>query len=103
MLAAPVFRIVGYVASAPLGVGGAVRKARPLMSVAAVEKSKAEQFGERTFQIINDAGLALMMSVGHRTRLFDIMSTLAASTAAELAESAGSSASATFASGLARW
>ena len=38
------------------------------MSVAVSEKSKTEQFSERTLQIINHAALALMMSIGHRTR-----------------------------------
>ena len=32
------------------------------------EKSKTEQFSEKTLQIINHAALALMMSIGHRTR-----------------------------------
>src|ERR1700754_4216241 len=56
------------------------------MSVAAGEKSKAEQFGERTFQIINDAGLALMMSIGHRTKLFDTMADLPASSVGDIAK-----------------
>ena len=38
------------------------------MSVAVSEKSKTEQFSETTLQIINHAALALMMSIGHRTR-----------------------------------
>ena len=56
--------------------------------VAAVEKSKAEKFSERTLQIINDAGLALMMSVGHRTGLFDTMARLPPSTVSTIAEAA---------------
>jgi ubiquinone/menaquinone biosynthesis C-methylase UbiE len=59
------------------------------MSVTAVEKSKAEQFGERTLQIINDAALALMMSIGHRTKLFDTMANLPASSAADVAKASG--------------
>ena len=59
------------------------------MAVAAVEKSKAEQFGERTLQIINDAALALMMSIGHRTGLFDAMADLAPSSVDEIARAAG--------------
>ena len=37
------------------------------------DQSVAEAFAERTLQIINDGALALMMSVGHRTGLFDTM------------------------------
>jgi SAM-dependent methyltransferase len=59
------------------------------MAIAAVEKSRAEQFGERTLQIINDAALALMMSVGHRTGLFDTMAGLPASTVRAIAQTAG--------------
>ena len=59
------------------------------MSVVAVEKSKAEQFSEKTLQIVNNAALALMMSIGHRTGLFDTMADLPASTAGSIAEAAG--------------
>jgi SAM-dependent methyltransferase len=59
------------------------------MAVVALEKSKAEQFGERTLQIINDAALALMMSIGHRTGLFDAMADLAPASAEEIARVAG--------------
>ena len=59
------------------------------MSVAVSEKSKTEQFSEKTLQIINDAALALMMSIGHRTRLFDTMADLPASSAARIADAAG--------------
>jgi ubiquinone/menaquinone biosynthesis C-methylase UbiE len=58
------------------------------MAVATLEKSTTERFSERTLQIINDAALALMMSVGHRTGLFDCMSTLPASTLAQIAAAA---------------
>ncbi len=37
----------------------------------------------------NEAGLALMVSIGHRTGLFDTMATLPASTSAEIAVAAG--------------
>jgi len=53
-----------------------------------LDQSPAEAFTDRMTQILNDAGLALMISVGHRTRLFDVMSTRAAWTAVDLAESA---------------
>ena len=59
------------------------------MSVVAVEKSKTEQFSEKTLQIVNNAALALMMSIGHRTGLFDTMADLPASTAGGIAQTAG--------------
>ena len=59
------------------------------MSVAVAEKSKAEQFSEKTLRIINDAALALMMSIGHRTGLFDTMAGLPASTVGTIAQTAG--------------
>jgi len=70
-------------------VGPAVRASEDAMAVAtAVEKSKAEQFVERTVQIMNDAGLALMMSIGHRTSLFDTMAKLPPSSVSAIAEAA---------------
>jgi 2-polyprenyl-3-methyl-5-hydroxy-6-metoxy-1,4-benzoquinol methylase len=59
------------------------------MALAVPEAPAAENFAERAFEIINHAGLALMLSVGHRTGLFDIMSTLPASSAAAIAAAAG--------------
>jgi SAM-dependent methyltransferase len=61
------------------------------MTVATLERSPAEQFGERTLQIINDGALALMLSLGHRTGLFDAMAQMPPSTPAEIAGAAGMS------------
>jgi hypothetical protein len=33
----------------------------------------AEEFAERMLRTMNEAALALMVSVGHRTGLFDVM------------------------------
>src|SRR5438105_6224159 len=38
---------------------------------------------------MNEAALALMVSVGHRTGLFDVMSGMPAATSAEIASAAG--------------
>jgi ubiquinone/menaquinone biosynthesis C-methylase UbiE len=59
------------------------------MAVTATEKSRTEEFTERTVQILNDAALALMMSIGHRTKLFDTMADLPATTAAGIARASG--------------
>jgi len=49
----------------------------------------AEEFAERMLRTMNEAALALMVSVGHRTGLFDAMAELPAATSAEIASAAG--------------
>jgi 2-polyprenyl-3-methyl-5-hydroxy-6-metoxy-1,4-benzoquinol methylase len=58
------------------------------MAIATLDKTVADRFNQRTLQIINDAGLAMMMSIGHRTGLFDSMAHLPPSTAAQIAKAA---------------
>jgi SAM-dependent methyltransferase len=58
------------------------------MAVATLDKSAAERFNERTLEMVNDAALAMMMSIGHRTGLFDSMAHLPPSTAAQIAKAA---------------
>jgi 2-polyprenyl-3-methyl-5-hydroxy-6-metoxy-1,4-benzoquinol methylase len=53
------------------------------------EKPASDAFAERTLQIVNDAALALMLSIGHRTRLFDVLATRSSWTSVDLAEAAG--------------
>ncbi len=48
-----------------------------------------EEFGERMVGVLNAAMLALMTSIGHRTRLFDTMASLPPATSAQIAEAAG--------------
>lgn len=52
------------------------------------ERSKAEKFSGSMLTALNNAALCLMISVGHRTGLFDVLSTLPPSTSAELATAA---------------
>ena len=49
----------------------------------------AEEFAERMLRTMNEAALALMVSVGHRTGLFDAMAGMPAATSAEIAATAG--------------
>ena len=49
----------------------------------------AEEFAERMLRTMNEAALALMVSVGHRTGLFDVMAGMPAATSAEIAVKAG--------------
>ena len=48
-----------------------------------------EVFAERMMDTMNSATLAMMVSVGHRTGLFDTMAKLPAATVEEIAEAAG--------------
>ena len=50
---------------------------------------QSEAFAGRMIEIANHGALALMISVGHRTRLFDTMTALDAASAGELASEAG--------------
>ncbi|MGE0882479.1 MAG: class I SAM-dependent methyltransferase [Blastocatellales bacterium] len=55
---------------------------------ATFNQSKAEKFAEQMLGVINNAALALMTSIGHRTGLFDAMAKLKPSTSKEIAETA---------------
>jgi SAM-dependent methyltransferase len=56
------------------------------MSEARTEGST--EFAERMLRTTNEAALALMVSVGHRTGLFDVMAAMLAATSAEIASRA---------------
>lgn len=53
-----------------------------------IDEVKSEQFAERMMTILNHGALNLMISIGYRTGLFDIMSELPASTSEEIAKAA---------------
>jgi 2-polyprenyl-3-methyl-5-hydroxy-6-metoxy-1,4-benzoquinol methylase len=59
------------------------------MNTPAPEHESAEAFADRLVGVLNDATLALMISVGHRTGLFDRMAELPPSTSDQIAEAAG--------------
>ena len=52
------------------------------------EAAGSADFADRMIQVMNDAALALMVSVGHRTGLFDVMAAMPAATSAEIASGA---------------
>ncbi|HEX2340925.1 MAG TPA: class I SAM-dependent methyltransferase [Vicinamibacterales bacterium] len=58
-------------------------------NVQVVDGTKAEGFAGRLLTALNDGALCLMISVGHRTGLFDTMSQSPPSTSEELAARAG--------------
>jgi SAM-dependent methyltransferase len=53
------------------------------------DAAKVEAFADRLLGVLNDAGLSLMVSLGHRAGLFDTMAELPPSTSDEIAKSAG--------------
>jgi 2-polyprenyl-3-methyl-5-hydroxy-6-metoxy-1,4-benzoquinol methylase len=49
----------------------------------------SKEFARRMTRILNDGALALMVSVGHRTGLFDVMAAMPAATSERIASAAG--------------
>ncbi len=58
------------------------------MNTNLLDQSKADAFADRMLSILNEGALALMCSIGHRTRLFDVMSGLPPSTSGQIADAA---------------
>ncbi|MPZ23222.1 MAG: methyltransferase domain-containing protein [Dehalococcoidia bacterium] len=59
------------------------------MTTEQLDASRVEAFGGRLLEILNHAGLAFQLSVGHRTGLFDTMAGLQPSTSEQVAQAAG--------------
>jgi len=59
------------------------------VSVSQFDSQKAEVFARRLLSALNDGGLCLMTSIGHRTGLFDAMSGQPPMTSTQLADRAG--------------
>jgi len=59
------------------------------MTTAELDQGKVEAFAGQMVGLMNSSMLSLMVSVGHRTGLFDTMATLAPSTSEEVAKAAG--------------
>jgi hypothetical protein len=53
-----------------------------------IDPAKAEAFGAQMLQLINHATLSLMLSVGHRTGLFDTLAGMDPATSADIARAA---------------
>ena len=70
---------------------GSVQEYHPWAGEVAMTETEAAgsaDFADRMIQVMNDAALALMVSVGHRTGLFDVMAAMPAATSAEIASGA---------------
>lgn len=59
------------------------------MSSRVLDTQKADAFAQRMVGILNDGALALMVSIGHRTGLFDTLARLPPSTSPQIAAAAG--------------
>jgi 2-polyprenyl-3-methyl-5-hydroxy-6-metoxy-1,4-benzoquinol methylase len=59
------------------------------VAVYAPDESKVAAFTERMVGLLSDGALTLMLSIGHRTGLFDVMSDLPPSTTGKIAKQAG--------------
>ena len=53
-----------------------------------IDQAKSEAFADYMLDILNHGALSLMISIGHKTRLFDIMSAMAPSTSERIARAA---------------
>jgi hypothetical protein len=52
-------------------------------------QQRSEAFAERMVGMLNEASLSMMISIGHRTGLFDTMASLAPSTSQQIADESG--------------
>ena len=59
------------------------------MATTAYDSDRAEAFAGRMLDTLNSAAVAVMISVGHRTGLFDALAETSAATSQELADAAG--------------
>ena len=60
------------------------------MASTAYDEGRAEAFAGRMLDLLNGGALAVMISVGHRTGLFDALRETGAATSQELADAAHS-------------
>jgi len=54
-----------------------------------IDVQRSEAFGQRMLDLLNNAATALMLSVGHRTGLFDTLAGMEPATIEQIAEAAG--------------
>ncbi len=59
------------------------------MLIEEMNPAKVEAFAERMTGLLNAGAVALLCSIGHRTKLFDVMAQLPPSTSAQVADAAG--------------
>ena len=57
--------------------------------VCEINSSRAEEFAGRMVEVINQGCLAILLSIGHRSRLFDVMNGMEPATSEDIAGAAG--------------
>jgi hypothetical protein len=72
----------------PRSEGGQPMSEEMLGSTQEFDEAKVEAFSEQMLGVLNDAMLALMISIGHQTALYDTMAILPPSTSEEIASEA---------------
>ncbi|MEK6477122.1 class I SAM-dependent methyltransferase [Catalinimonas sp. 4WD22] len=60
-----------------------------MCKICSFDTAKAEGFGQKMVEVINHGALSLMLSLGHRTGLFDVMKDLPPSGSESIAKAAG--------------
>ncbi len=58
------------------------------MTTQILDENKAEAFAGRMLGILNDGAISIMISIGHRTQLFDTLATLVPSNSQQIADAA---------------
>ncbi|BAY83805.1 type 12 methyltransferase [Calothrix parasitica NIES-267] len=58
------------------------------MTAQILDENKAEAFAGKMLDILNNGAISIMISIGHRTQLFDILATLTPSTSQQIADAA---------------
>ncbi len=61
----------------------------PIPDSSGFDKKRADAFADRLVNTLNDGALCLMISIGHRTSLFDALNDMPAASSREIAERAG--------------
>ncbi len=59
------------------------------MATTVYDQDRADAFMDKMIGVLNGGALALMTSIGHRTRLFDTMADMPPASSAQVAEKAG--------------
>src|SRR5205085_11928874 len=65
------------------------RREEEAMATTEIDLERAEAFGGRMLGVMNDAMLALAVSIGHRSGLYEALAAIPPATSAEVAQAAG--------------
>ena len=63
-------------------------KGATMTTISDMDEGKAEAFANRMMGMLNDASTVMMVSLGHRTELFNVMGDMPPSTSQQIADAA---------------